>query len=719
MKKLSVIIPVYNERKTIVEILRKVENVNLQDLGFEKEIIIVDDGSTDGTREILKKLTNKYKIIFHAKNKGKGSAIKSGLRKATGDYVIIQDADLEYDPNDYKNLLECAIKNKAQVVYGSRALNPKNRYSHFIYYLGGKFLSLLTSFFYGVKITDEATGYKLFKTDLLKKIPIQSEGFDFCPEITAKILKQKIKIFEVPINYYPRKKEEGKKIRISDGIKAAFILIKLRFEKETWQKILTVFLLSLILLANLSLILKNIHDPFLRWNEDNNALYGLVAQNWLKFGIFNLKLGMVGYWVENLNEKISFYTHHPDLFILPTYFIYKFLGISEFTTRLSPLLFTFFSIILFFFLVFQFYRNYLISFFASFIFAILPAITFYGKMLDPEIFVLFFFLLSLFFYAKIKNANKKIYYLLFFIAIFLGGFFGWHFFFAPFIIWLLILFDKNFPQRKMFLVFLPLLSLFSFSLIIFHIYILGGKDALIDLKDAFLSRTSGLPWDFWLNRIYFLLKLNFTLPLVLVGFFYLLYFVYRAIFTYEKTNILPIAIFLFPFLITFSFRQWVTHPYGPFYFVGFFAIAGGEFLYFLNQKLKEHFKKESIGIGFSLILLLLLYFFCNNSLKFFDQNLMVDKETLEFLSEIKGKFSPKSICLGREETGIGYNPIFSFYLKVPIKSSPECIKKETFAIIFRPYKENDFRFQEVELFLREEYSVIDCKGIICFLNKKF
>ena len=182
---------------------------------------------------------------------------------------------------------------------------------------------------------------------------------------------------------------------------------------------------------------------------------------------------------------------------------------------------------------------------------------------------------------------------------------------------------------------------------------------------------------------------------------------------------MPIAIFLFPFLITFSFRQWVTHPYGPFYFVGFFAIAGGEFLYFLNQKLKEHFKKESIGIGFSLILLLLLYFVCNNSIKFFDQNLMLDQNTFEFLNEIKSKFNPQSLCLGREETGIGYQSIFSFYLKIPIKSSTECINKESFAIVFRPFKENDFRFQEAQLFLNEEYSVIDCKGIICLLLKEF
>jgi len=715
MKKISIVIPVYNEKKTILEILKRVGNVNLEDLGFEKEIIIVDDGSTDGTREILKKLRNKYNIIFHPENKGKGSAIKSGLKKITGDYVIIQDADLEYDPQDYRVLLECAINNQAQVVYGSRTLNKKNKYSHFIYYLGGKLLSFLTSFLYKTKITDEATGYKLFKAELLKNISLEGEGFDFCPEVTAKILKQKIKIFEVPINYYPRKKKEGKKIRLSDGILAAFLLIKLRFEKETWQKILVVFLLLLILIANLSLITKNIYDPFLRWNEDNNALYGLVARNWLKFGILKLKFGMVDYWLDNLNEKVSFYTHHPDLFILPTYLIYKIFGVSEFMTRLSPLLFTIFSIILFFFLTFEFYKDYLFSFFSTSIFAILPAITFYGKMLDPEIFVFFFFLLSLFFYLKIKNTKRKLYYFLFFFTLFLGGFMGWHFFFTPFLIWFLIFFDKNFPQRKMFLVLLPFVTVLSFFLIIFHIYFIDGKEALIDLKNVFFVRTSSVPLNFWLKRIYFLLKLNFTLPIVLLGFFYLFYFIYKMIFNFAQTKILPIVLFLFPFLITLSFRQWVTHPYGPFYFIGFFAIAGGEFLYFLYQKLKR--QKEIIKISLCLILLAFQYFVSLNSLKFFDQNFILDKDSFELLSEIKNKINPESICLGREETGIGYSPIFSFYLKTPLKSSPDCIGKDRFSIIFRPYIEGDFRSKEAESFLNSGYFIIECRGIICFFKK--
>jgi len=226
---LSVLIPIYNEKNTILEILKRIDSVDLGDISFKKEIILVDDGSTDGTRDILKGLENEYKIIYHSKNQGKGAAIKTGLNHVLGDYVIIQDADLEYDPKDYRKLLETALKNNAEVVYGSRRLKPQNKYSHISFYLGGLLLTWLTKILYGIEITDESTCYKLFKTETIKTIPLKCERFEFCPEITAKIAKRKIKIYEVPINYYPRHKKEGKKIKWRDGIEAVWVLIKNKF----------------------------------------------------------------------------------------------------------------------------------------------------------------------------------------------------------------------------------------------------------------------------------------------------------------------------------------------------------------------------------------------------------------------------------------------------------------------------------------------------------
>jgi len=222
---LSIIIPVYNEKDTILGILKKVKNVKINPT---KEIIIVDDFSTDGTREILKSLKG-IKIYYHNKNKGKCDAIKTGLKHASGDLIIIQDADLEYDPEDYKKLLK-EIDKGADVVYGSRFLRNFKKDKTFIlsHHLGNKFLSILTTILYGIKITDMETCYKLFRKDVIKNIKLNSTKFGFEPEVTAKVLKNH-KIVEVPINFYPRDFEHGKKISWRDGIQHVFYLIKYRF----------------------------------------------------------------------------------------------------------------------------------------------------------------------------------------------------------------------------------------------------------------------------------------------------------------------------------------------------------------------------------------------------------------------------------------------------------------------------------------------------------
>jgi|WetSurMetagenome_2_1015567.scaffolds.fasta_scaffold322750_1 dolichol-phosphate mannosyltransferase len=226
---LSIIVPVYNEKNTILAILKKIDSVDLSEFSCEKEIIIIDDCSSDGTTEILKNLGTKYKVIYHPKNSGKGSAIRTGLQYAFGDYVIIQDADLEYDPNDYKQILKCAVENGAEVVYGSRRLRHEKKFFHLSYYLGGIFLNWATRVILGIDITDESTCYKFFKTEVIKSIPLYSKGFEFCPEITVKIAKRGIKIYEVPISYYPRSKKAGKKIEWRDGVRALWALIKYKF----------------------------------------------------------------------------------------------------------------------------------------------------------------------------------------------------------------------------------------------------------------------------------------------------------------------------------------------------------------------------------------------------------------------------------------------------------------------------------------------------------
>ncbi|OGL44268.1 MAG: glycosyl transferase [Candidatus Schekmanbacteria bacterium RBG_16_38_11] len=222
--KISVVIPVYNEKATILDLIKKVESVNL-----EKEIILVDDCSTDGTREILKSLgDNKYKIFFQEKNSGKGAALRTGFDHVTGDIVIVQDADLEYDPNEYGRLIEPILHGKADVVFGSRFLAGPHRVHLFWHYLGNKMLTTLSNIFTNLNLTDMETCYKVFKAEILKSLNLKSNRFGFEPEFTAKIAKRKYRIYEVPISYYGRDYSEGKKITWKDGIIAIWCIIRYR-----------------------------------------------------------------------------------------------------------------------------------------------------------------------------------------------------------------------------------------------------------------------------------------------------------------------------------------------------------------------------------------------------------------------------------------------------------------------------------------------------------
>lgn len=231
--KLSVIMPVYNEKGTIKEIIKRVKQVKIPKVS--KELVIIDDFSTDGTRKILKKIKDRnkdrnIKIVFHERNKGKGSAIRTGIKHVTGNIIIIQDADLEYNPQDYAKLVKPIIEGKADVVYGTRFPKTTKKPSLFnTFFLGNRILTFMANLLYNAKITDEPTCYKVFKTSILKSINLKSKRFEFCPEVTAKVRKKGYKIYELPISYKPRSIEQGKKINWKDGIEAIWTLIKYRF----------------------------------------------------------------------------------------------------------------------------------------------------------------------------------------------------------------------------------------------------------------------------------------------------------------------------------------------------------------------------------------------------------------------------------------------------------------------------------------------------------
>ncbi len=226
MRKLSILIPAYNEASTLAALVERVRTVELP---LEREIILVDDGSTDGTADIARSLADSAtRVLFHERNRGKGAALRTALAQANGDFVLVQDADLEYDPKDYARLLEPLLDGRADAVYGSRFLGGPHRVLLFWHYLGNAFFTLLTNLLYNVNLTDMGVCYKAFRTEALRAIPLESDRFGFEPEVTAKACKRRLRLYEVPISYSGRTYAEGKKITWKDGLTYLWCLLRYR-----------------------------------------------------------------------------------------------------------------------------------------------------------------------------------------------------------------------------------------------------------------------------------------------------------------------------------------------------------------------------------------------------------------------------------------------------------------------------------------------------------
>ena len=224
--RVSFLIPAYNEEATIAEVLERIA-----DLGLDAQVVVVDDGSDDGTAAVLTQLRDStVRVVAHPQNRGKGAAIRTGLESATGDLVLVQDADLEYDPEDWPRLLAPILKGKARVVYGSRFTGERKNML-FLHWVGNRFLSLVTNVLYNTTLSDMETGYKAFRTDVLRSLDLRENRFGIEPEITAKICKRRLRIYELPISYYGRTFAEGKNITWRDGFRAIWVLLRVRFSR--------------------------------------------------------------------------------------------------------------------------------------------------------------------------------------------------------------------------------------------------------------------------------------------------------------------------------------------------------------------------------------------------------------------------------------------------------------------------------------------------------
>jgi glycosyltransferase involved in cell wall biosynthesis len=324
MQKLSIIVPAYNEIKTLQTLLNKLDDLVLPN-NFQKEIIVVDDGSKDGTRELIASLPERFTKILKEKNEGKGATLRAGLKHATGEYVVVQDADLEYEPKDLAKMLQYMLDNNLRVLYGSRTRSmPDVKSAGFIFYAGGMSLSWIANILYFQRLTDEATCYKMFKTDFIKAFPLVCMKFEFCPEVTAWSAKAGETIKEIPIMYYPRSVEEGKKIRAKDWFHAVWTLLNIRFKstppvlfrdekfrKASFGEHKRSFLDNVIFQFRLAQII-----PHIPKNIETIADYGCgFRADTLKF-LLEKKYGKHGYGVDlsvtkeedflKANENISF-----------------------------------------------------------------------------------------------------------------------------------------------------------------------------------------------------------------------------------------------------------------------------------------------------------------------------------------------------------------------------------------------------------------------------
>jgi glycosyltransferase involved in cell wall biosynthesis len=229
LRKVTIVIPVYNEQKTVLEIVRRV--LEAPAAGLDREVILVNDGSRDGTREILDTVADpRVRVLHHERNRGKGAALRTGFAAATGDILIVQDADLEYSPDEYPQLLEPILRGEVRVVYGSRFKGKDHdRHSSTLFFLGGQVITWVANILYGLRLTDEPTCYKVFRADVLDEFELVCERFEFCPEFTAKVARNGIRILEIPISYAPRSVAEGKKIGWKDGFEGIWTLLRYRF----------------------------------------------------------------------------------------------------------------------------------------------------------------------------------------------------------------------------------------------------------------------------------------------------------------------------------------------------------------------------------------------------------------------------------------------------------------------------------------------------------
>lgn len=503
------------------------------------------------------------------------------------------------------------------------------------------------------------------------------------------------------------------------------------------------FILIIVSIVFLSLSFQNINSPFIHVSEDTNGQNGLAALNTLKYGIKTTKLGLYVSWLEgnkNFNDLAgNFYANHPAFFILPTIFLYKLFGVSEFTTRLGPLFLMFIAFVLFFFALKKIFSGNLFLIFTSlFIFVILPGTIYYGKHLDPSPPVLAASLISYSLFILYYFNHQKLYFYLFFVSMVFGLAMGWHYAAMPFSIWLfIIIFGKKIPNKKYFLVFIPIISFLAIVIQLFHIYLLNGIGNVYSILFESYSGRSGFYAKYlnWWKIIYERSTLNFTkifLYIFIISFIWWLYDILKIKnqkilpkishkISQEKSsnnynfNELIMPIILMPVIITTFFQQWSTHPFGVIFYLPAVSILNAIFLYKIYQ--------NNVGLGIFILIIVLIIGFLSSlsNLNFFyEKFLILEPNDINLLKELGNKINSNELCIGRNQN-LYFGGIIGFYLKKEFLTSPFCLEKKyqnqiKYALVIHPTID-EFTKKELELFEQNNFKFLGCSGVFCLMQK--
>jgi len=707
--KISIVIPCYNEEKTIEKVIR-----NIPQEVFE--IIVVDNNSTDKTAEIAKKLGVK---VVKEKKQGYGYALQRGFKEAQGDIIVTLDGDGQYPGEKINELVNYFIENNLDFLNCARfpLQNPSSM--PFIRKIGNYFFNFVIFILFGIKTKDSQSGMMIFKKEILKKINLESGDMPLSEELKIKTVLNGFKYDEINIPYYPRE-GESKLFPFKHGLINLSFLLYLWLQNRKNKVLISLFCLGLIILVFSYLASFNLSKEFYNVTSDVNGENGLAVLNWLNAGIFNLKFGkyVAGYLEkENFDfQKIrkDFYTHHPVFYLFPTYFLYKIFGVNEITTKGGVFIMFSIGLIFFFFALYKISKSLIFTFLSSLILILLPAFVYYGTTFELAVFGLPTALITFSLFIFYLNSKKEIYFYLILASIFLGGLMAWFYFFMPASIWFyILLFEKNkdfSEQRKKLLIWLPLVSVLVFSLNILHGYYLKGDSFFQDLKEAYLYRTQKIPFIYWFQTLQFRLDQAYTKFFLIFSLAGLFFF-----FTKFKNYKIFLPFLLMPILITIVFSQWVTHPFGVIFFSPIIAILITIFLKESVLDIKNNFLKIAILI---LFLVFSSYFSYNRIIFWVNRFLILNLNDIKLLQEIKNQIKNDELCLGKNDMGLYYGGIVMWYLRKNILFSPECLENQNikYALIFNPQLSNFYQ-EEAQKFLNQNFKPIGCSGAFCLLSK--